>query len=196
MTLQKIDPKFAVLSVFMIVVALIRIPNAAGLNPLYYLTPIGAMGLFGGAYFSNNWKAFMFPILTLLVSDLAINLFIFQGKYGVMYGGWYYIYGIFLLITLIGKFLLKKINVANVLLAGVGASLLHWLIADFTVWAGGGTDLRTMLPLSRDWSGLQQCYMQGFPFMRNFMTGTLLYSAIMFGGYEYYLSRKKVNAIA
>ncbi len=196
MTIQKINPTFSVLSVFMIAVALLRIPNAAGLSPLSNLTPIGAMGLFGGAYFSKNWKAFLFPMLTLLVSDLAINMLVFNGKYGVMYGGWYYIYGIFFLITLIGKYMLKKITVKNVLFAGIGASLMHWVIADFTVWAGGGTDLRTMLPLSRDWAGLQQCYIQGLPFMRNFMAGTLLYSAIMFGGYEFYLSRKRINAIA
>jgi hypothetical protein len=184
MTIKKIDPSFALLSIMIIVVAAIRIPNAAGISPLANFTPIGAMGLFGGVYFSKNWKMFLFPMLTLLVSDLAISTFIFKGQYGVLYGGWYWIYAIFILITLMGKFLIKKVNVKNVLLTGIGAALVHWIIADFLVWFGGGTDLRFMLPLSRDWEGLQQCYVQGFPFMRNFMAGTLLYSAVLFGGYE------------
>ena len=35
-----------------------------------------------------------------------------------------------------------------------------------------------------NWAGLQQALMQGFPFMRNFLAGTLAYSALFFGGFE------------
>jgi hypothetical protein len=185
MATEKINPRFAVLALFMIVVAAMRIPNAAQLTPWSNFTPIGAMGLFGGAYFTKQWKAVLFPLLTLLVSDLIIQAFVFNGQYGIMYSGWYWIYGIFILITFIGKRLLKKVTVKNVIIAAITASLTHWLIADFTVWAGGGTDIRTMTPLSRDWAGLQQCYIQGFPFMKNFLIGTLVYSGILFGVFEW-----------
>jgi hypothetical protein len=185
MATEKINPRFAVLALFMIVVAAMRIPNAAQLTPWSNFTPIGAMGLFGGAYFTKTWKAVLFPLLTLLVSDLIIQAFVFNGQYGIMYSGWYWIYGIFILITFIGKWLVKKVTVKNVIIAAITASLTHWLIADFTVWAGGGTDIRTMTPLSRDWAGLQQCYIQGFPFMKNFLIGTLVYSGIMFGIFEW-----------
>jgi hypothetical protein len=174
-----------VLALFMIVVAAMRIPNAAQLTPWSNFTPIGAMGLFGGAYFTKQWKAVLFPLLTLLVSDLIIQAFVFNGQYGILYSGWYWIYGIFILITFIGKRLLKKVTVKNVIIAAITASLTHWLIADFTVWAGGGTDIRTMTLLSRDWAGLQQCYIQGFPFMKNFLIGTLVYSGILFGIFEW-----------
>jgi hypothetical protein len=189
MSIQKINPRFAVLALFMIVVAAMRIPNAAQLTPWANFTPIGAMGLFGGAYFTKQWKAILFPLLTLFVSDILIQAFVFNGKYGIMYSGWYWIYGIFILITFIGKWLIKKVTVKNVIVAAITASLTHWLLADFTVWAGGGTDLRTMTPLSRDWAGLQQCYIQGFPFMRNFLAGTLVYSGIMFGAFEWMKER-------
>jgi hypothetical protein len=185
MATEKINPRFAVLALFMIVVAAMRIPNAAQLTPWSNFTPIGAMGLFGGAYFTKQWKAVLFPLLTLLVSDLIIQAFVFNGQYGIMYSGWYWIYGIFILITFIGKRLVKKVTVKNVIIAAITASLTHWLIADFTVWAGGGTDIRTMTPLSRDWAGLQQCYIQGFPFMKNFLIGTLVYSGILFGVFEW-----------
>lgn len=185
MTTEKINPRFAVLALFMLAVAALRIPNAAQLSPWANFTPIGAMGLFGGAYFTKQWKAILFPLLTLFASDLIIQAFVFNGKYGIMYSGWYWIYAIFIFISFIGKWLIKKVTVKNVLLAAVTASLTHWLLADFTVWAGGGTDLRTMQPLSRDWAGLQQCYIQGFPFMRNFLAGTLVYSGIMFGAFEW-----------
>lgn len=189
MSLQKINPRFAVLALFMIVVAAMRIPDSASITPWSHFTPIGAMGLFGGSYFTKQWKAILFPLLTLFISDLVIQSVIFKGQYGIMYSGWYWIYGIFVLITFIGKWMIKKVSVKNVFIAAITASLTHWLLADFTVWAGGGTDLRTMLPLSKDWSGLMQCYAQGFPFMKNFMIGTLLYSGIMFGAFEWMKSR-------
>ncbi len=184
MSTKKINPRFAILLLLMIVVAAMRIPNAAQLTPWANFTPIGAMGLFGGAYFSSKWKAFAFPLLTLLVSDLIINLFVFGGKYGAMYSGWYVIYGVFALIVFFGKWILQKVSVKNVVIASVVAALSHWLIADFTVWIGGGTDLRTMTPLTKNWAGLMQCYAQGFPFMKNFLMGTLVYSGILFGGFE------------
>lgn len=185
MSIQKFNPRFIVLCIFMLAVAAMRIPNAAQLTPWSNFSPIGAMALFGGAYFSKNWKLVAFPLLTLFISDIAINLFVHHGKYGVMYSGWYWIYLIFILIGCLGKLLIKKVSFTNILFAGVTASLTHWLVADFLVWIGGGTDLRTMQPLSRDWAGLIQCYAQGFPFMKNFMAGTLLYSAMMFGIVEW-----------
>ena len=184
MSTEKINPRFAVLLLLMIVVAAMRIPNAAQLTPWTNFSPIGAMGLFGGAYFTSKWKAVAFPILTLLVTDLIINLFVFDGKYGVMYSGWFVIYGIFTLIVFYGKWMLQKVSVKNVVIASVVAALSHWLIADFTVWIGGGTDLRTMTPLTKNWAGLLQCYAQGFPFMKNFLMGTLVYNGILFGGFK------------
>lgn len=185
MSLKKINPRFAVLALFMIAVAAMRIPNTANLTSWSNFTPIGAMGLFGGAYFSNKWKAIVFPLLTLFISDLIINAFVFNGKYGIMYSGWYWVYGVFVLITFIGKWVIKNVSVKNVLTAAVTASLAHWLIIDFTVWAGGSTDIRTWTPLTRDWAGLQQCYIQGLPYLKNFFAGTIVYSAVMFGSFEW-----------
>lgn len=131
MSAKKINPCFAVLLLLMIVVATMRIPNAAQLTPWANFTPIGAMGLFGGAYFTSKWKAFAFPLLTLLISDLIINLFVFEGKYGAMYGGWYVIYGVFTLIVFYGKWILQKVSLKNVVIASVVAAVSHWLIAGF-----------------------------------------------------------------
>ncbi len=193
---QTLNPRFLTLLCFILAMALLRIANSAQLTPFAHYTPIGAMCLFGGAYFHNRWKAFAFPILTLLVSDMVINKVIFQGKYGVMYNGWYWIYGIFALVVLFGKVILQKINVQNVVLAAIVASVSHWILADTTVWIGGGTDLRTMLPLSRDLAGYVQCLTQGFPFMKNFLVGTLAYSGLMFGTFELLKVRFPKLAIA
>ena len=189
MSVKKINPRFATLLLFMVAVAAMRIPNAAQLTPWANFTPIGAMGLFGGTYFNSKWKAFAFPLLTLFASDLIINTIIFGGKYGVLYSGWYVIYGIFALIVLFGKWLIKNVTIKNVALAALAAAVSHWLIADFFVWIGGGTDLKTMAPLTKNWAGLMQCYAQGFPFMKNFLIGNLVYSTIMFGSFEWLQQR-------
>ncbi len=196
MSFQKINPRFAVLAIFIAVIAAMRILNSAGITPWSHFTPIGAMGLFGGAYFSKKWKAILFPLITLLAGDLIIQAFVFNGKYGILYSGWYWIYGIFILITFLGTWLIQKVSVKNVLTAGVAAAITHWLIADFTVWAGGGIDIRTALPLSKNWEGLVQCYVQGFPYMKNFLVGTLVYSGVLFGAFEWMKNRYSSLRIA
>lgn len=182
---NSIRPRLMPLVIFMVMVALMRMGNSAQLTPWANFSPIGAMALFGGAYFKPRWVSFAFPLLTLLLSDLLIQQLVFKGRHGVLYGGWYIVYAAFAGIALIGMQLGKKVTVGRFVLAGLGGSLCHWLVADFFVWAGGGTDLRTMLPLSRNLDGLVQCYWQGLPFFRNFLAGTLVYGGIMFGLYEW-----------
>lgn len=189
MSAQKVNPRITALLTMMVAVALVRVLNSAQLTPFANFSPIGAMALFGGRYFTNKWKAFLFPIVTLLISDIVINTVVFKGVYGVMYSGWYWVYIVFALIVVYGKTFIKKVSIKNVLGASIIAALSHWLIADFSVWLGGGTDLRTMTPLSKDWAGLVQCYAQGFPFMRNFMLGTIVYSGVLFGAFEWMQSR-------
>ncbi len=185
MSVKKINPRLIVLLVIMIVIAAIRVPNAAGVTPWAHFTAIGAMGLFGGAYFSNTWKAIALSLLTLLVSDLIINTIVHHGKYGIMYSGWYWVYLVFIIITLLGKWMIKTITVKNILVAAVLATLIHWLLLDCIVWLGSGVDIRTGLPLSRNLAGLWQCYMQGLSFAKYFLAGTLAYSAVMFRTFEW-----------
>ncbi len=186
---EKINPRLSALLLFIVAVALVRVFNATAWSPVGSYTPIGAMGLFSGACFSKKWKALLFSLAVLLLSDLAISTLVFQGRYGIMYSGWYWIYGIFALIVLLGSSVIKRITVGRVLLAAVAAAGIHWLLADFTVWIGGGTDLRTMQPLARNWQGLMQCYVQGYPFFKNFLMGTLVYSGLLFGLFSWMKAR-------
>lgn len=186
---ERTTPGFLLLLALIFVAGAMRVPNAAQATPWANFSPVGAMALFGGAYLRPWWKAILFPLATLFIGDLAISLWIFEGKYGVLYGGWYWIYGIFIVVVLLGKWLLQNVTVRNVLTASVLGCITHWLLSDLIVWIGGGIDLRTMQPLSRDLDGLIQCYIQGFPFMRNFLLGTLVYSGILFGGFEWMKAR-------
>ncbi|MFD2571411.1 DUF6580 family putative transport protein [Spirosoma soli] len=193
---QSINPRSVVLLLFIGLTAAFRITGMAEMSALSHFTPLGAMALFGGAYFSNRWKAFGLPLLTLWISDLIINVGLLNGQFGIMYDGWYWIYGIFALIVWYGQVLLRKVSVKNVLVAALVASLSHWLLADTSVWLVGGTDLRTQLPLSRNFAGWLQCITQGIPYMRNFLAGTLVYSAVLFGGFEWLQARYPKLAVA
>lgn len=189
MSNQKINPRFAVLAIIITVTAAMRIWNAADTTPWSSFTPVGAMGLFGGAYFSKKWKAFAFPLAALLISDLIINIVVFGGKYGIMYYSWYWVYGGFCAIVLIGKLLLKKIKVLNVLLASIIATLAYWMIVDFGSFLVGCTDITTGRTLDHSFRSLLQCYAQGAPYIKNFLLGTIVYSGIMFGAFEWLRAR-------
>jgi hypothetical protein len=184
MSTKTFNPRFIVLLVMILLTAAMRIPDAGRVTPWASFSPIGAMALFGGAYFTR-WKAFLFPLLALFFSDLAISAFIFHWKFGVLYGEWYWMYGIFLLMIVIGKLIINNVTVTRVVLASVSVVVLHWLLSDLKVWIGGGVDIRTLQPLSRGMDGLLQSWAQGLPFMKNFLIGTIVYSGIMFGIFEW-----------
>lgn len=187
----------AVLLILIVAAGAMRIPNALQITPWSNFSPVGAMALFGGAYFTSKWKAFLFPLLTLLLGDLAVSVFVFQGKYGIIYDGWYWIYGIYLLIVLTGRWLIRnKVTIKSIAISSVSAALIHWLLADLTMWLSGAVDMRTGLPLSKDISGLMQCYAQGFPLMLNFLAGTVVYSAVLFGVFEWVSRSRKVVALS
>lgn len=181
----KFNPRFAVLLLLIVGAATTRFFSVAGHSPLINFTPIGAMALFGGAYFTQKWKSFLFPLLTLFISDIIINVFFYHGSYGILYNGWFFVYSAFALVVFLGRWLLKNINIKNILIAGITASLAHWIISDFGVWLGGGLDITTGLPYTRDISGLLKCYYLALPYLKNVFSGTVFYSAIMFGIFEF-----------
>jgi hypothetical protein len=178
------NPRFFVLLLIVLLAGLTRVLNAAEVMPWANFPVIGAIALFGSSYF-NRWTSILVPLFTLLVSDITINLIIYNGKFGVMHGGWWWIYTIFLLIVLVDRLIMRKVTIRNFVIASVVSALMHWILSDTMLWINGSRDLRTMQPLSRDIDGLIQCYIQGIPFVRNYLTGTLAYGAIMFGVFEW-----------
>jgi hypothetical protein len=119
MSKQIFHPRLLVLLLIIITVGAIRIPDSMQVTPWSGFSPVGAMAIFGGAYFTSRWKAFLFPMLTLLIGDFLVSIFVHDGKYGIIYDGWYWIYAIYLLIVLTGRWLIKKVTVANIVLASV-----------------------------------------------------------------------------
>ena len=150
-------------------------PLSPDFNLIANFTGLGAITLLGGAYFRNSISAFLIPVLMLLLSDLGLVL-IMGEDYG-FYQGWYYTYIAFILMVLVGKLIINKVNVQSVLGAGLAAVFIHWIVADFGVWFGSTFYPQTL-------AGFWACLVAAIPFELNFLYGTLGYSALMFGVFE------------
>ncbi len=192
--MQKQTLKFsnATLAIIVLVTSLLvmLLTNDAVAKEYTNFSPLVAMSLFTGCYFKNRFQSILFTLLLLVITDLYVMLVVYQGQYGIIYGGWYIKYGIFIGITLLARLMLYKVNTTTVLLTGAVSVLGHWLISNFTVWLGGGINVATGLPLQKSFSGILQCYYQALPFLRNLLVATMVYSGVMFGIYEY--AKRKV----
>lgn len=156
-------------------------------------SPLGAIALFGGTYFARKQSAYLFPILVLLISDLILMWTIYAPyRSGLLYEGWYWTYGSFALMVMIGEYIKNRVSIKNVLLSCIAAGLVHFILSNFGVWLGGGTNLLTGLPYGRDLSGVIACYVAAIPYFKTLLIGNLIYSALLFGGFELAQSKFKV----
>ncbi|MBM2814493.1 MAG: hypothetical protein HW421_1255 [Ignavibacteria bacterium] len=130
------------------------------------VTPVTAIALFGGAYFSKKIFAFIVPLAAMLASDLLL------GFHVAMPG----VYLSFAIIVLIGFSLQNKTNVRNILLSTLAGAVIFFIISNFALWAFG-----TWYPHS--WTGFIECYAMALPFFRNSIVGDLAYSGVIFGCY-------------
>ncbi len=163
--------------------ALTGIPN---------FSPIGGIALFGAAYFSKKYLAFLVPLVAMYATDLIINNIIYPRMFPEYYDGAFawgispWVYVSFALIILLGFGLLKKINLPRLITASLSASVLFFLITNFAVWSSG-----TMYP--KTFEGLMACYTAAIPFFQNTLLGDLFFVGVLFGAYE--LLKQQVPAL-
>ncbi|MGY4384274.1 hypothetical protein ACVWYN_001300 [Pedobacter sp. UYP24] len=176
MSESKFNPRTLILLLIIILVSIIRVaaPFSDNFKDIANFSAIGAIALFGGAYFNNNIKAFGFPLLILLLSDVFIAK---TSGYGFFYGGWYWTYIAFILMVFIGKVMLKRVNVQNFVLANVVMILIHWIVSDISAMYIPGLYEPTL-------AGYLACLVAAIPFELNFVYGSLIYGVLMFGSFE------------
>ena len=147
----------------------------------YNFTPIGAIALFGAAYFADKKWALLVPLLAIWISDLLLNNLAYSAFYdGFAWftGGFLFIYGGIAMIVVLGYYLLKKITFGRVLGGALGASVIFFIISNFGVWVTS-----PMYPPTVE--GLIMCYTAAIPFFHYTIAGNVVYSAVLFGGYEW-----------
>ena len=157
-----INPKFWALTLMILAAAFTR------LIPHYpNFTAVGAMALFGGAYFSKKYLAFIVPIIALLISDIFLGF----------YSGMWVVYLSFALIVVIGMQIRQTKKPGKVLLASVSASVSFFLITNFALFPPN-----TIYP--QNLTGIVESYTAAIPFFSYTLLGDLFFVGIMFGIFE------------
>lgn len=159
----KIKPNILYVTLIVTIAAMFRfIPHPPN------FTPIAAIALFGGAYYTNKTYAFGIPLLAMFLTDAIIGFHSLS----------WLVYFSFAVIVLFGIILLKKVSVKNIILAALLASISFFIITNFGVWV--------ISPIySKDLTGLVACYIAAIPFFSYNVIGDLFYSGVFFGLYEY-----------
>jgi hypothetical protein len=181
MTQQKINTRNAILILMIVVAAAFRLVSAKFPYILSDFSPIGAIALFGGAYFTDKWKAYLVPLLALFVSDIFLNHF-YSGKWMIMDSSSILVYVFFLTMVFIGTFI-KKANFWNVFGVSLLGVVLHWLITDLP--------FGNLYP--HTFAGYMQSLIAAIPFEKNMLFGDIVFCAILFGGFE--LAKTKFTAL-
>lgn len=175
MNRDKLNLRFGLVALMILMAALSRLlphpPN---------FTPIGGMALFGAAYFTKKYWAFLIPILSLWLSNLIIDNVVYAHFYDSFvwfnaYTTWVYV--AFILIALMGMATLKQVNPRRLLGVSVLASVLFFLVTNFGHWLAD-----PMAP--KNFGGLIAAYIAGIPFFWNTLIGDLFYVVVLFEGFE------------
>ena len=160
--MKQITPKFWILTAMIFAAAFVRLiphpPNFA---------PVAAMALFGGAYFSKKWAAFLVPIAAMFFTDLIL------GFHETMWA----VYLSFALIVVIGMLMLKEKKIGNIFFASVISSVSFFIITNFGAWLSSGIYPKTT-------TGLVTCYTAAIPFFHQTLLSDLFFVGVLFGLYH------------
>ncbi len=183
--MKKIKLQSGFIALFVLLAAFSRC-----LPHIWNFSPILAMGLFGAAHFDKQWKALLIPLAATWLSDVFINNVLFKQFFPTFtwfYEGFYWQYGTYLLVGLLGYFAFNhKVTVSKVVGGSVLSAVLFFLISNFGVWVGS-----TMYP--NNFVGLIACYTAAIPFFGGSIAGNLFYATVFFGGY--YLLQKQFSVL-
>src|SRR6185503_2588368 len=115
MSLQKINTRTIVLILMIIAAVAMRFVSYKFPYVLSNFTPVGAIALFGGAYFTDKWKAYLVVLTSMFASDIIINQLYNQPFWNVYSLGMYVCFAI---MVFIGTFI-KKASFVNVFLGSL-----------------------------------------------------------------------------
>jgi hypothetical protein len=145
-------------------------------------TAIGAMGLFGGAYFTKQRWAYFIPFAALFLSDLVLNTFVYKTEFSAYALSSYLP---FALVFLAGKMMLNKVNTTNVIASSLVASAIFFLVSNAVCWQIDPT-------YTKDFAGLMTSYTAAIPFFWNTLTSDLLYTSVFFGVFAWATAKGKL----
>jgi hypothetical protein len=132
----------------------------------FNVSPIAAMGLFGGVYLTQRAAGFLAPLGALLLSDLVLGF----------YPHMEVVYGAMALTVCLGWLLRRNRSPLRVIAAALAGSVLFFLVTNFATWAFSSLYPHTL-------AGLGACYIAAIPFFQNTLGGDLFFVTLLFGGF-------------
>lgn len=141
--------------------------------------PMWAMGLFAGSLIKERKYAFAVPLLSMFISDILYHLLYINGI-GItpgFYGGQWINYLLFAGLTVVG-FYINAAKASHIIAGSFASPTLYFIVSNFLVWLKGGG-----WGHPKTWEGLLLTYADGVPFYQNSIYATLVFSAVLFGGY-------------
>ena len=174
MSLQKFNTRTIVLILMIVAAAAMRLVSYKYPYILSNFTPVGAIALFGGAYFTDKWKAYLVVLVTLFASDMLL-IYLRTSDFVLWSSSYPWVYLSFALMVFFGSFI-KKANVINVALASFTGVCIHWLLTDLP-WVYGTYYPHTL-------AGYGQSLLAAIPFEKNMVLGDIVFCTILFGGFE------------
>ena len=155
-----IQPRAALITGIVLAAAALRVVP----HPMNF-APIGALALFGGAYFYSKRAALAVPLLSLVAGD------IFIGFHRLIP----YVYASFLASVAIGFWLRRKKSAPRIGAATLAGAIQFFLVTNFAVW------VTSTGSYPKNLAGLAECYLEGVPFFWNTLAGDAFYVALLFG---------------
>jgi hypothetical protein len=184
MSLQKINTRNIILALIILTVVAIRL-----LTLKYQIwsnfTPVGAVAIFSGVYFSDKWKAYAIILLSFFVSDVVIN-HAYTGQWSLWSNYTFWNCVCFSIIIFIGS-TIKKLNIVNSIIVLLAPVIVHWLIMDLP-WINEASSLYPNSLL-----GYWEALVAAIPFEKNMLLGDAVFGAILFGGFE--LAKSKYTVL-
>jgi hypothetical protein len=149
---------------------------------IYNFNAVMSAGLFAGAFLGARRVGIIIPLIAMFVTDLVIGMYDWHLMLAV--------YGSLAAASLIGTWYAKNATLPRFTASVFGGSLLFFLVTNGAVWffAGDAIYPHTI-------AGLVQCYAAGLPFYKNTLAGDMLWSVVLFGGYELLKSPVKRAAV-
>jgi hypothetical protein len=146
-------------------------------------TAITAVALFGAVKMKDKKQAILIPLGAMLLSDAVFEVLYRTGvnPFPGFHSGMWYVYGAFLLISLVGFWIRRSFSIPRLALGTLVTSLVFFIVTNFGVWLSGwyGYTLE----------GLSACYIAAIPFYRNQVLGDVFFTALLFGA-DYFVKAK------
>jgi hypothetical protein len=145
----------------------------------YNFTPVESIALFGGAYFADRRLAFLVPLGAMLVADTVIAATLSPAWLGDWLGTLPAVYGCIALTTWGGRYLARQVSALRVATYSFASAVLFFAVTNFATWLTAHVGAGAACTQS-----LAACYVAGIPFFKGTLAGTLVWSAVLFGGFE------------